>query len=83
MSSVFFQISGNTFIEASKLHARNNDFAIRIISFANGVPEFVYLPDLSLDQLSLLALILRGRIIQNVDNYNDLYNRWYRTILIL
>lgn len=75
MTSIFFQISKNDFIEASKIYGiPGKEFGVRIISFRNGVPIYVFLPEMSLNELSVLASILRVRIIPNIRHVNDLQN---------
>ena len=72
MTSVFFQISRNDFLEASRTYSRNKEFALRIVSFNNGIENYVYLPEVSLNELSLLATILRVRLVPGYNDVNQL-----------
>jgi uncharacterized protein YerC len=72
MSSIFFQISGIDFIEAVKIYDNpGKQFALRIITFQNGREYFVFLPDVTLNELSVLASILRLQIIPTLRNHDD------------
>lgn len=72
MSSVFFQISANDFIEASRSYSKYGEYALRIVSIYDGIVNFVYLPEVNLNQLSLLATILKTKLIHGIHNLNDL-----------
>ena len=74
MTSIFFQISNKDFLEASKIYNmyNNKQFAIRIISFQNGMENIIYLPEVTLDELSVLASIFRVKIIPNLRSLDDL-----------
>lgn len=80
MTSIFFQISQYDFIEASKTHGLyGKDYGVRIVSFRNGLINYVYLPQMSLDELSLLATLLKTRIVPNVRSLAELqgyYTTW-------
>lgn len=78
MSSVFFQISGTDFLEATKIYDNpGKEFAMRIITFKNGKESFVFLPDVTLNELSVLASILKLRIIPNFNRHNDFVKYYY------
>lgn len=87
MSSVFFQISGTDFIEATKTYgALNKEFGLRIVSIQGSQIFYVYLPPVNLNELSILASIFQVRILQNIRNINELVNYLtgiYRTTYIL
>ena len=73
MSSIFFQISHKDFLEASKIYGGHKDFGLRIISFDNyGKLHFVYLREVTINELSILASILGLAILTNIQNTNDL-----------
>jgi hypothetical protein len=73
MSSIFFQISKNDFVEASRtFHIPGKEFGVRIVSFQNGIPIFVYLPEMTLNELSVLASILKVRIVPNINQISGL-----------
>ncbi|AQN68201.1 hypothetical protein [Saudi moumouvirus] len=73
MSSVFFQISPFNYLEASRTHSRYKDFALRIITYKEDGMHFVYLPEVTLDELSVLASILQAKILPNISNYRYLF----------
>jgi len=78
MSSIFFQISGTDFLEAIKLSDYPAEqFALRIVSFKNGTECIVYLPDVSIAQLSTLASIFRVKIVPNFRHLDDLRRYLY------
>ena len=59
MTSIFFQISPIDYLEAAKIYNRSGkDYAIRIVSLVGGQQRYVYLPEVSLNELSLLTSIL-------------------------
>ncbi len=72
MSSVFFQISRFDFMEAGKIYGSNNEFGLRIVSFNNGQENYVYLPEVTLNELSLLVSLLRLRLVPGVKTVYDL-----------
>ena len=73
MSSVFFRISNTDFLEAARVYDHpSKEFAIRIVSFGNGKENYVYLPEVTLNELSLLATILRLQLIPNYGHLADL-----------
>ncbi|XWV26515.1 hypothetical protein QJ857_gp0552 [Tupanvirus soda lake] len=78
MSSVFFQISNFDFLEASRIYGSNKDFAIRIVSINDrGRENIVYLPEVTINELSMLAGILRLRLLHGIRNINELYGFLY------
>ena len=72
MTSIFFRISTYDFIEASKTYGQGQEYGVRIISFRHGVPVYVYLPEMSVSSLSLLVVILKAPLMENVWHINDL-----------
>lgn len=82
MSSVFFQISPNNYFEA-KPRDDYRFYGLRLVSFDNGTPEFIYFPDVNIDQLSVLLSIFRAKIMYNIGNINNLYDKWYNNIIVL
>lgn len=81
MSSIFFQISDNEYLEASRIHSHKKEYALRLVTFKNGIPEFVYLPDVTMDELATILTIFRARMISGVNNYRTMYNQWYNTLV--
>lgn len=80
MSSFFFQISGKDFLEAAKIYDNpGKHFALRIITFQNGKEHFIYLPDVTLNELSILASILKLKILPTFKHYDDLKRYIYGT----
>lgn len=78
MSSIFFQITPNDFLEAARVYnGTGKEFAIRIVSQKNGKLHFVYLPEVTLSELSLLVSIFRARIVQNMYSVNNLQRQLY------
>jgi hypothetical protein len=78
MTSVFFQISPNDFLEASRSYNKYNEFALRIVSiYRDGIINFVYLPEVNLNELSLLATIFKSKLLPGIHNLNDLKNNLY------
>lgn len=78
MSSIFFQISKNDFLEASKMYGNaSKEFGLRIISFQNGRENYVYLPEVTLNELSVLASILRLAIVPNIRNLDEFHKYLY------
>lgn len=77
MASVFFQISTNDFIEASRSYSKYGGFALRIVSIYNGIINFVYLPEVNLNELSLLATILKTKLLHGINNLDDLKAHFY------
>ncbi len=78
MSSVFFQISNKEFLQALKIYDNpGKEFALRIISFHNGLENYTHLPDVTLNELSVLASILGLRMIPNLKHTGDLRNYLY------
>lgn len=75
MTSIFFQISPTDYLEAAKIHDRGGkDYAIRIVSFAGGRQHYVYLPEVTLNELSLLASILNLKLVPTYNRLTDLRN---------
>lgn len=79
MSSVFFQISPTDYVEAARVPGGRKEFAMRIVSFANGMVNFVYLPEVSLNELSLLVSILNAYLLPNTRSIHDLQKYVYGT----
>ncbi len=77
MNSVFFQISPNDFLEASRSYSKYGEFALRIVSIHDGIVNFVYLPEVNLNELSLLATILKTKLLSGISNLNDLKLNFY------
>lgn len=78
MSSIFFQISSTDFLEASKIYDHpGKEFALRIITFQSGKEYFIFLPDVTLNELSVLASILKLRIVPNARYLDDLVRYLY------
>lgn len=74
MVSIFFQISNKDYLEAMKVYDHpGKEFALRIVSFNGGMVNYVYLNDVSLQELSLLASILRLRVVSGLTSVNQLY----------
>ena len=81
MASIFFQISRTDFLEASKIYGiGGKEFGLRVVSFQNGIPIFVYLPEVSLSELSILASIMRVRIVPNLRRIEDLQKYFVNVI---
>lgn len=75
MTSIFFQISGTDYLEAAKIYDRvGKDYAIRIVSFKNGRENHVYLPEVSINELSMLASILNLKLVPTYNRVGDLRN---------
>lgn len=76
--SIFFQLSKSDFVEAFKYRdGRDQYFNLRIISFQGGREFFIYLPDVTLSELSVFASILRLRIIPDFRHLDDLRSYLY------
>ncbi|AEX61497.1 hypothetical protein c7_R434 [Megavirus courdo7] len=73
MTSVFFRLSENNFLEASRTHAKYKDFALRIVTYKTDGAHFIYLPDVSLNELSILASIMQAQLVTGISNYRYLY----------
>nr|WBF70888.1 hypothetical protein [Megavirus caiporensis] len=73
MTSVFFRLSDNNFLEASRTHAKYKDFALRIVTYKTDGVHFIYLPDVSLNELSVLASIMQAQLVTGISNYRYLY----------
>lgn len=73
MTSIFFRISNQEYIEAMKIYDHpGKEFALRIISYKNGMEVYTYLSDVSLNELSVLAGILRLGIVQGISTVGEL-----------
>jgi hypothetical protein len=79
MNSVFFQISRFDFLEAGKIYGGRNEFGLRIISFGGGRENYVYLPEVTLNELSMLVAILRLSLIPGIRNLDELRKQVYQT----
>ncbi len=79
MTNVFFQFSNGDYLQAMRVYDNpGKDFAIRIVTFRNGQENYIYLPDVTLNELSVLASILRLKILPNLTTSNDLRNIIYQ-----
>ncbi len=78
MTSVYFQISDTDFLEALRIHNSPKDFALRIVTFKTGTEQYVYLPETTVNELTVLASILRIPIVSGIRNINDLRSYIYR-----
>jgi hypothetical protein len=79
MSSVFFRISDRDYIEASRTYGRTDkQYGVRIISFQNGMRNIVYLPEMSLDELTFFVALLHGQLVSGLRQLDDLQNYLYR-----
>lgn len=75
MTSIFFQISATDYLEAAQIYNRpGKEYAIRIVSFSGGRQHYVYLPEVSLNELSLLASILNLKLVPTYHRLTDLRN---------
>lgn len=73
MTSIFFQISRTDFLEASRIHQNyNKQFALRIVSLRYGIETFVYLPEVTLNELSILANIFQVIILPDIRSLDQL-----------
>ena len=71
MTSIFFQISRFDFVEAAKIYG-SDSFGLRIVSFGSGRENYVYLPEVTLNELSMLVSILRLRLITGIRHVDEL-----------
>jgi len=78
-TSVFFQISRTDYIEASELYSGHRVFGVRIVSFQNGLPIFIYLPEMTINELSILSELLRTRLMTDVSSLSQL-QRYFATM---
>lgn len=78
MYSIFFQISNLDFIEASKLIDQNglygNRFAVRLISYQDGVPRYIYLKEMTRYELGTLASLLGATLLPDYRALSDVRN---------
>lgn len=72
MSSIFFRITPYDFLEAAPLDPAKYNFAVRIVSFKNGMENYTILNSINFNELTLLVTILRGQLIEGVNYVNDL-----------
>ena len=78
-SNVFFQISRTDYIEASEIYHSYRTFGVRIVSFQHNVPIFVYLPEMTINELSILSGLLRTRLMSNIHSIDQL-QRYFTSI---
>lgn len=77
--SIFFQISRTDFLEAARIY-NTNEYGLRIVTYQNGVENFVYLPEVNLHGLSVLVSILRASIVSRIQNISELRRYIYTNI---
>lgn len=78
MSSIFFQISRYEFLEAAKIYdVPSKEFALRIISFQSDRENYVFLPEVTMNELSILASIMRLKIVPGFRHLDDLRRYLY------
>ena len=79
MTNIFFQFSNGNYLQAMRVYDNpGKDFAIRIVSFHNGQENYFYLPDVTLNELSILASILHLKFLPNLNTSNDMRNNIYQ-----
>ena len=73
MTSAFFQISSKEYLQALRIYDNpGKDFALRIITSQNGLDNYIYLPDVTLHELGILASILQLKMMPNIRHVSDL-----------
>lgn len=81
MSSIFFQISRTDYIEAAKVYGYGgNKYGIRIISFQSGIPFYVYLPEMTIEELSVLCSVLKVRVVPDIRLFGDLQKYYINVV---
>ena len=73
MTSIFFQTPNGDFLYSQKISNYGGErFRTRMISFRDGTPKTIYLSDVTLNELSILAAVLRSNVVPNVRSLRDL-----------
>jgi hypothetical protein len=77
MSSLFFQISKETFLQASPIYDNPfKNFSLRIISRVDCKEHFTYLPNVNFTELKMLLNGLHLSLIREFHNMDDVRRYW-------
>lgn len=72
MISLFFQISPSDYAEAVRSTTSPDRFALRIVSFQPQGETFVYLPEVTLNELTVFASVLHLTFLPGINSLEHL-----------